>query len=129
MNRNVSDFLIFAAGATIGSVVTWQLLKKKYEQIAQEEIDSVKEVFSRNQEKEQPAEEEPVLEPYPDEFDDEDVQEQIDIIESEGYAPQGENKPAKPYVISPDEFGEIDDYEQVSLTYFIDGTLADDNEK
>lgn len=32
----------------------------------------------------------------------------------------------RPYVISPDEFGEMDDYETISLTYFEDGVLTDD---
>ena len=31
-----------------------------------------------------------------------------------------------PYVISPDEFGELEDYAKVSLTYFADGVLADE---
>lgn len=31
-----------------------------------------------------------------------------------------------PYVISPDEFGELEDYTKVSLTYFADGVLADE---
>lgn len=31
-----------------------------------------------------------------------------------------------PYVISPEDFGEFDDYTQVSLTYFADGVLADE---
>ena len=30
------------------------------------------------------------------------------------------------YVISPDEFGELEDYTKVSLTYFADGVLADE---
>lgn len=32
----------------------------------------------------------------------------------------------KPYVISPEEFGELDDYDQVSLTYYADLFLGDD---
>lgn len=32
----------------------------------------------------------------------------------------------KTYVISPEEFGEFDDYEQISLTYYADHILADD---
>lgn len=31
-----------------------------------------------------------------------------------------------PYVISPDEFGELEDYTKISLTYFADGVLADE---
>ena len=33
---------------------------------------------------------------------------------------------AAPYVISPDEFGEADDYDMISLTYYADKVLADD---
>lgn len=31
----------------------------------------------------------------------------------------------RPYVISPDEFGEKDGYENVTLTYYADGVLTD----
>ena len=33
----------------------------------------------------------------------------------------------KPYVISPDEFGEFEDYEKISLIYYNDGVLTDEN--
>ena len=46
MKGTLSKVLIFAAGAAVGSVVTWKICKNKYETLAQEEIDSVKEVFS-----------------------------------------------------------------------------------
>lgn len=48
MNK-AAGFVMFVLGAAVGSVVTWQYTKKKYEQIAQEEIDSVKEIFSRRE--------------------------------------------------------------------------------
>ena len=32
----------------------------------------------------------------------------------------------KPYVIKPEEFGEILEYESISLTYYADGVLADE---
>ena len=40
----LNKILIFSVGAAIGSVITWKLVKTKYERIAQEEIDSGKEV-------------------------------------------------------------------------------------
>ena len=44
---NKSLYLVsFAVGALAGSAASWFILKKKYEKIAQEEIDSVKELFS-----------------------------------------------------------------------------------
>lgn len=39
----------FAVGAMAGSLATWCFVKKKYERIAQEEINSVKEVFARKE--------------------------------------------------------------------------------
>lgn len=127
MNNTVKGLLIFAAGAAVGSVATWQFVKKKYERIAQEEIDSVKEVFSRKQESSIPDEEEPEEAPY--DFTKEEVQEQKDIVEECGYMQKEDIKSAKPTVISPDEFGEIDEYDEVSLTYYIDGVLADENDE
>ena len=44
----LNKILIFSVGAAIGSVITWKLVKTKYERIAQEEIDSVKDVYSKN---------------------------------------------------------------------------------
>lgn len=47
MNRNMlCKIFLFTVGAAIGSAVTWKLVKTKYEQIAQEEIDSVKEEYA-----------------------------------------------------------------------------------
>ena len=50
MNTTLSKVLIFAAGAAIGSVVTWKVLDKKlkdeYEQRLAEDTASIKESFS-----------------------------------------------------------------------------------
>jgi hypothetical protein len=34
----------------------------------------------------------------------------------------------KPYVISPEDFGEIEDYDQRTLFYYEDGVLTDDED-
>lgn len=47
MNNKLLGTIIFAAGAAIGSIATWVVVKKKYEQIAQGEINSVKEEYDR----------------------------------------------------------------------------------
>lgn len=46
MNRKIINLIIFTVGAAIGSAVTWKVVKDRYEKIVQEEIKSVKEVFS-----------------------------------------------------------------------------------
>lgn len=98
----------FAAGALIGSAVTHYYVKKKYEQISQDEIQSVKstydEYYSRVRELEKQAN---------------DV-----IIEQNNYD-TGTVVP-NVYTISPDEFGENDDYKIVGMTYYSDGKLVDD---
>lgn len=48
MNHNtLVKAFIFVAGAAIGSVATWKVVKTKYEQISREEIASVKEEYGR----------------------------------------------------------------------------------
>lgn len=127
----------FVVGAAVGSVATWFLVKTKYEQLAQEEIDSVKEVFSRREKKQ-------YVEVDLDKANKEDVkqvaelkeQKNIDIREyaaklhNENYTEYSEidlvKEIEKPYVITPEEFGEIDGYEVISLVYYADKILADD---
>lgn len=45
MNKTVIGIISFAAGAAIGSVATLMSIKNKYEQIAKEEIEEVREVY------------------------------------------------------------------------------------
>lgn len=129
MKSNMINFFMFAVGAAIGSAVTWKLIKTKYERIANEEIESVKEVFSRRNKKEKEPEEiehgtvAHMLETKPN-----DVSKYAAMLEELKYNEKGENdmKNADPYVISPDEFAELDDYQTVSLNYYADGVVADD---
>lgn len=134
-----TNFTLFIFGAAVGSVATWTYAKKKYERIAQEEIDSVKEVFARREKvtvKAVDKEESQV-----EELADVDCDDYEEKIEESGYAtypggrseftpPDDEDKEyfVQAYVISPDEFGENDDYEKFSLTYYADQVLADDND-
>ena len=144
MKFTLSNVFIFAAGASIGSAVTWKILKTKYEQLAKEEIESVKEVFSRRNEVDRDVEidddSEYIVYEESDAVSDELKKAVDEIAHSEGYTnysdliknkKTSEVKPVsnkkKPYVISPDEFDELDGYEVISLTYFADGVLTDDH--
>lgn len=46
MNKTI---IAFTAGVLSGGMCAWYYAKKKYELIAQEEIDSVKEVFAKRE--------------------------------------------------------------------------------
>lgn len=135
----VTNLVMFAMGAAVGSVVTWQYVKKKYEQIAQEEIDSVKAVFLKKD-----PDMEVVVSDAPQQAEPRKVEEKPDIseyaamLEKQGYTSYsgiggGKEEQAsmedKPYVISPEEFGEFEGYERISLTYYSDQVLADDNDE
>lgn len=141
MNK-AAGFVMFVLGAAVGSVVTWQYTKKKYEQIAQEEIDSVKEIFSRRES----AAGVEIVTPEPQTAkvgkpeEKPDISEYAARLEREGYtnysnASAGEKKEEreamemKPYVISPDEFGEFEAYERISLSYYADQILADEDDE
>lgn len=142
MRDSVKNFIIFAAGATIGSVITWNFVKAKYEQIANEEITSVKDTYAKKLEEIRDREIEDELgEDDEDDFYEEDTdEEEFSEGDMENYydavreyehndydnSAQNELEVDKPYVISPEEFGEFDNYEQISLTYYDDGYLADD---
>ena len=136
-------FLAFIAGAGMGSVCTWQLLKRKYELIAQEEIDSVKAAYATRESIEKAGKS--FVEGFRDGFKvaedrtqkdegDVDFKKYASIIQKEGYTDysrsveekKGEAFVEKPYVISPEEFGEFEEYEKISLTYYADKVLADE---
>lgn len=130
MNRDLlSKIMIFVAGAGIGSVVTYKLVKKQYDKIIQEEIDSVKEAFSGENEEDDDTEE-----PEPDETEEEPSETETyeSIVKESGYATEITKKEdkhmEKPYVISPSEFGDSD-YAILSLTYFLDGTVLNERDK
>jgi hypothetical protein len=123
MNKTI-NFITFVLGVAVGSVVTWRYVEKKYEQIAQDEIDSVKEVFSKRE-----AE---FTEDTEVQIKADNARRKSNIIEYAAYLrEQGYTNYSdvdKPYVITPEEFGDLDDYETISLTYYADQILADDND-
>jgi len=151
MNSKFASFMMFVLGAAVGSAVTWQYIKKKYEQIAQEEIDSVKEVFSKHKvasQDNEPDENIHVRSRAEQAKDNPSISEYAAKLREQGYinysnvrsipddsdTTKKEKKEDpmtkdKPYVIPPEEFGEFYDYEKISLTYYADQVLADDNDE
>ena len=133
MNKDtIIKFAVFTTGAVIGSVVTWLYVKDKYKKIADEEIASVKEVLGRSHPKEDVEETKPEDESLDEKM--EKIQTAGNIITRYNYSTQKQKEEQNmfdeaPYVISPDEFGEIDDYNTVSLTYYADGVVTDEEDE
>ena len=128
MNNKIVNAIAFLLGAGIGSVVTWKLVETKYKKLAQEEIDSVREVYSKkeialaNEVKKAHA----CLEAN---TKNDKVPSYQHIVEDMGYAAESEEEEgvSNVYVIPPESYGELD-YEEVSLTYYADDVLAYDDD-
>lgn len=142
MNKNIlSNVIMFAAGAAIGSVVTWKLMKNKCEDLREENA-TIREVYSdylKGNSSEEKTES--------DEEDEEDRREYEKIVNKSGYnnednededddddEDEDEEEDVDvyivPYVIVPEEFDE-NGYETATLFYYADGVLAygDTNER
>ena len=141
MNKDLlSKVLLFVSGACVGSVVTWKLIEKKYQQIAQEEINSVKEAlgyFDLGEKEDKPEPEDKDNKDDRFDRDAESAKEELaHICREQGYdyngisKKEGEEEMAenRPYVISPEEFDE-NGYKTKTLFYYNDDVVTDDRGK
>lgn len=141
-----SSLMAFMLGMAVGSVVTWKTIKNRYERRIEEDRKSLEEMYAakrtadakKKQEENPPSDPQKIAEQARDKPD---ISEYTRRIQGEGYLnyANGENmaetkkEPPRtknveiPYVISPDEFGEMVGYEKISMTYFSDGVLTDEN--
>lgn len=139
---NKINFVMFIFGAAVGSAAARVYLKKHYEKIAQEEIDSVKAAFSKhkpgfnseNQKNECEIENKnqklkPDLVGYAAKLHEYGYTDYSTNDEKSNKKRKDDSMLDKPYIISPEEYGEITDYENLSLTYYSDGILADDDDE
>lgn len=137
----MKQVIAFVLGATAGTLVTWKILEKKYKQIADEEIEAVREYYRSKDEvytasilgiSNEPVktyiEEEKVEDEEKTEYNKQ-VQE-LDYSQDEDdytvqLAPAEEE--IAPYTIAPDEFGEADGYNTRSWTCYADMVLTDED--
>lgn len=147
----LSTAIAFLTGAALGGVTVWYIIKEHYAQLAEEEINSVKEAYAQKERKqldallknyregpEEPAthavtakvQEKGSISDYakrvqngePMEYSRTSVPPKLEVHPSESA-----NSDERPYVISPEEFDELDGYTPISLTYFADEVLADEH--
>lgn len=124
----MKTLLAFVVGAASGSFLTWMIAKKHYEKIAQEEIDSVKEVYGRA--KNESVEEEPVEEPYrPTVEDKENMNKRIADL---GYNTMPETEKGEaghPYIITPEDYNSENNwYEKRTLSFWANGVISEEND-
>lgn len=140
----LTNVLWFIGGAATGSLVVWQLLKKKYQKIADEEIASVKEAYKNKKPVEEIKVPDEVIEEARNNTCDKQVADRREIAHSAINKPdireyaeraseyntqtrENPKRPMAPYIISEDEYGNCD-YACLSFTYYADDILADDGD-
>lgn len=147
MNKNILyGILGFFGGAATGGLITWKLVdkfyNKKYYDIAEEEIQSVKEKFTvpkikveKKPEGKNPetvsktATNKPSLVEYAKKLKDGgyiNYSNTDDVVEEPKKTTIIDKN--RPYVIDPESFGDDDEYDRVSLTFYADGILADEDD-
>lgn len=131
------EIIFFVSGGVLGAVIGWLATKDRYEQRYQEDVQAVKEALRKDKGKEEEKEEIKEKDVIEGNFKDtkllndkEDIMKYASkLVENRYTSKKLEEMPTPTFihVISPDDFGEEDDYDQVSLTYYSgDGTLADE---
>ena len=139
----MKNLLCFVSGAAIGSVVTWKLIEKKYKDLADEEIESVIETFKNRKPRITKDEVKETVEKVINKYKEpkeivEDIvtaerysienEKEIDEDDESNYTVNVDNddEVITPYVITPEEFGEYNEYGTKTLTYYADNVLTDE---
>lgn len=121
MNKGFLGIVFFSAGGALGFIAANALMKGRYERLVQDEVESVKAAFKRERAR---------TDGKPEKPSEKERRDYAKRVSNLGYAKEAKPKPAfGPRVISPDDFGEMEEYDEISLTCYADGTLADDNDR
>ena len=137
MNRKLSNVLLFTAGVAVGSLVTWRYFKSKYE-VVEDEIEEKPEETEGETETE---DEDPEVSESKMSYKKPPLKEYVKMVEDNGYVPKTHMEEVKeeiangewddkdvyePFIIRPEEYGELHAYETLSLNYYADGVLTDE---
>lgn len=131
MRRTSIGVIAFISGCCVGALCTWRYAKNKYKQIADDEIQEIRDFYDEKIEHEQEdAKQAEIKDESDDEKDDISLNKYSTRPSDLKVSKEEDMKSKKkPYVIPPEEFGELDDYDQVSLTYYEDNYLANDRKE
>ena len=114
--------LAFAIGSAVGSFVTYCATKKHFKAIVDEELKDIRQVFSREEvvtELKKSIPDKPDVSEYAAAIRDNEYAEDISEEEIDEYP--------VPYVITYDDFGELDDYKTETFVFYADGVVAEED--
>lgn len=141
MASNLGKVLIFAAGAAIGSLITYKVVKDKMEEIIEQEVDEMREHYKNKQEE---------LKEEKEEIQEEEVVDENDkyeeMVSTKGYVNYSNTRSIRnseieladgpdeeeiipedlPFIIPAEEYGEHPTYAQFTLYWYEDDVVLDD---
>lgn len=127
MNGSLKSIAIFAVGFVAGAATIYKFVEEKYERKYEEDVTSVRRTLSRREREAEKRKEE--FEQYEREIEKNEYWNNSEEPVSNVKKKERENMGNRPYVISPEEFGEDEEYEQITLIYYSDGVLADEEDE
>lgn len=148
MNNKIIGIVSGCLGVGVGGFVAWRILDKRYEAEKEKEIENTKRHYESkianleagdsvesNESEEKPIEvAKRVIEKKPD------LSEYAKVLKENNYIDYSKSNtkiveeipvsPRKaPYVITPNDFMSEDNYNHITLTYYSDGVLVDENKE
>lgn len=139
----MSRFICFILGAGLGGVVVWYGCKEHYQRIADEEIQSVREAFTGTSKKEETQEANSNAMSLTNKTDHRAniaeynkllkeceynrVSPKETLIDCEETSESEQAVVSRPYVITPEEFDTLENYDVIIFTYYADGVLVDED--
>ena len=145
MNNTVKGLLLFVAGATIGGLVTYKMVKKDEEERIHEQVEEIRDAIHKangilteeEAEDDAPSNFAPGSIPAKPE-----IEEVIKMVKEKKYVDYSdmskttddttedyEDSESSIYVIPPDRYDEFEDYDAIELVYYADGQLCDENDE
>lgn len=133
MNK-VLYFGIMAGATAIAALATWKYAKEKYSKEANEDIAEMKAYYKDKYESNSEGNAPDTNEEKKSQPKTPAQQKAADMkayrkMTREKYNADHEDEVGHPYVISPDIFGENPGYDRITLTYYADHILADENDE
>lgn len=141
MNKTLKGLFIFVLGVAAGGAGGYFFAKQQYEEKIQKEIQELRKVRTKmNAKYEEPTKPDeaesqdrfvkakpPIFE-YQAEIQKNSYKDYSNVEDGVAKTIEREKEEKKPYVIPPEEFAETEGYDVITLTYFTDGVLADNDD-
>ena len=146
MASNLGKVFIFAAGAAIGSLITYKVVKDKMEETIEQEVNEIREHYKTKLEETEEIHDDSEYFVYEEDEEVDENDKYEDMVSTKGYVNYSNTRSIRrsemeladgpdeeeivpeelPFIIPAEEYGEHPHYTQFSLYWYEDDVLLDD---